>query len=377
MTGENPKMNEIKTTALKTTPLLERHKALGARIGPFGGWLMPIQYPEGIIAEHLWTRKSVSLFDICHMGEFFISGDPSKNGLDRIVTQGLASMRDGSCRYGFMLDGSGGIIDDVVVYKIGKEEWMLVVNAATIEGDEAHLRENLRIAGCLENKSDITGKLDLQGPASLSVLKKIVKEEIGKLSYYSFGMFSLLGEKVTISRTGYTGELGYEIYISDKNVGKLWDLLLDDSIVKPAGLGSRDTLRLEMCYPLYGQDIDRSTSPVEAGFDRFIDFKKDFIGKESVLKKKAADPGRRLVAFMSETRRSPRHNHKIFISGKEAGVVTSGSFSPSLGLGIGMGFVDKGFDAMPGCNIRTGDEASSIDAVICDRPFYKKGSARG
>lgn len=355
---------------LKTTPLKDEHMRLGAKMAPFGGWLMPIQY-SGIIAEHQWTRKEAAVFDICHMGEFLIRGDADKSGLNRIVTFDLKSMVVGSCRYGFMLNESGGIIDDLIVYRVAPEEWMLVVNAATTEGDAAHIRRGLSSQAEFKNISDATGKLDLQGPRSQDVLKKLAGDEITRLGYYTFGCFELLGEHVIISRTGYTGELGYEIYISSSKARELWKILLADARVKPAGLGARDTLRLEMCYPLYGQDIDTNTTPIEAGMKSFVDMDKEFAGKRPLSEGAAL---RRLVYFKAQTRRSPRHNYRIHVNGADAGVVTSGSFSPSLGCGIGMGYVYV--SAPAGTQVILKDNEIEIPAVVTERPFYKAGTAR-
>ena len=206
---------------LQKTPLYQEHLNLGAKMAPFGGWIMPIQY-QGILFEHAYTRKEASLFDICHMGEFLLEADPVSSGLDRIVTQNIVSMPLGSCRYGFMLNRGGGVMDDLIVYRLKKNEWLLVVNAATIKSDEDHLRENLIDGNCLKNISLETAKLDLQGPKSRECLSKILGSGIEKLKYYTFANFIFEKEDCLISRTGYTGELGYELYISEKKVKKLW-----------------------------------------------------------------------------------------------------------------------------------------------------------
>lgn len=356
---------------LKKTPLAGEHESLGAKLAPFGGWLMPIQY-FGIIAEHNWTRKEVSLFDICHMGEFIIRADAVKSGFNRIVTFDLTAMKPRACRYGFILNDAGGIIDDLVVYKISENEWMVVVNAATTEADEAHFRKYLSHGTDFQNVSSTMAKLDLQGPRSLEVLKGFVGSTVADLGYYTFGYFSLLGEKVIISRTGYTGELGYEIYITNGKVKELWNALLADKRVKPAGLGARDTLRLEMAYPLYGQDITIDTTPIEADKARFVDLKKDFIGRDALLKN--IKPARKLINFMADSRRAPRHNYKIFSNGQCAGIVTSGSFSPSVSCGIGMGYVDT--PCPIGTKIMLKEGNIEIMATVTKGPFYKNGSAK-
>ncbi len=356
---------------LMKTPLIDEHQRLGARLAPFGGWLMPIQY-SGIIAEHVWTRSKVSLFDICHMGEFMIRADALESGLNRIVTFDLATLKDGGCRYGFILNDAGGIIDDLVVYRISGSHWMVVVNAATIDGDEAHFRKHLSPGTDFKNVSSALGKLDLQGPRSLDVLKALAGPGAAALGYYTFGYFSLLGEKIIISRTGYTGELGYELYISADKVKELWNMLLTDARVRPAGLGARDTLRLEMSYPLYGQDLTADTTPLEADKGKFVDMKKEFIGKAALSKK--SKPARKLINFTADSRRAPRHNYRIFSGGNDIGIVTSGSFSPSLSCGIGMGYADLTCISGSRIMLKAGD--IEIPATMTEGPFYKKGTAK-
>jgi len=355
---------------LKLTPLIEEHKKLGAKLSEFSGWLMPIQY-EGIISEHNWTRRLASVFDICHMGEFIIYGEPEKSNLEGILTVSLANMPCGVCRYGFMLNENGGIIDDLIVYRIQHDKWMLVVNAATIDKDEVHLKKYLSPDSKLENVSAKMEKLDLQGPLSQAVLKEFVGDGVAGLKYYTFAYFSILGEDNIISRTGYTGELGYELYLSNEKIKELWNLLLKDERVKPVGLGARDTLRLEMGYALYGQDIDESISPQEANLEAFVDYGKDFIGRDALLDKKKKGITKKLVYFIADSRRVPRHNYKIYANKKEIGVVTSGSFSPSLFCGIGMGYVENGYDKLESKIILKKDKVE-IDATITSKPFRRE-----
>jgi aminomethyltransferase len=358
---------------LKSTPLLDNHKELGAKLAPFGGWLMPIQY-SGIIDEHNWTRKSAGIFDICHMGEFIIEADLTKGNLNELVTVNLQAMSVGSCRYGFMLNEQGGVIDDLLVYRTGSAAWLLVVNAATTAADEVHLYKHLSGAARFENISTALGKLDLQGPEAAAVLRKLAGPGIDTLQYYTFAYFTLLGEKIIISRTGYTGELGYELYMPVEKIRELWKTILTDQRVRPIGLGARDTLRLEMGYGLYGQDIDTDTSPLEAGYSRFIDWDKEFIGKPALLKQKQNNHYRRMIYFVADSRRSPRHNYRILHHGEDLGSVTSGSFSPSLGVGIGMGYVARPIAL--GEEITLKEAAISISAKVVDRPFYKHGSIK-
>lgn len=360
--------------ALKRTPLYDQHVALKAKMVPFGGWDMPLQY-EGILAEYEDTRHGVTVFDTSHMGEFFIDGDFRAGGLDKIVTQPLADMPLKTCRYGAMLNEQGGVIDDLIVYRLASERWMIVVNGSTTEKDARQFQAQLTSQAKFSDRSMQTGKLDIQGPSSRKILSSFIKG-IEALEYYAFDHFDVLGEKVLVSRTGYTGELGYEIYFPWGKTALLWAELLKRG-GKPAGLGVRDVLRIEMGYSLYGHELEENISPLDAGLNRFIDWEKDFIGKEALLKQKAAGVTRAIACFVSETRRSPRAGQTIFSpDGQARGVVTSGTFSPSLERGVGLGFIAKD-QAKPGGKILCGDEKSTIEAQIAGRPVYKKGSLRG
>jgi aminomethyltransferase len=356
---------------LKETPLSNIHRESGAKMAPFGGFLMPIQY-QGIIAEHNWTRESCSIFDICHMGEFIVQGDYLKSGLDRIVTMRLKDMPLQSCRYGFMLNDRAGVVEDLIAYRVEEEEWMLVVNASNISKDEENISRNLNWDSHFKNISSNIAKLDIQGPLSLDVLKSFLGDRVAKLCYYTFDDFMIDGEEHLISRTGYTGELGYEIYSKNSQVKSLWERLLRDKRIKPAGLGARDTLRLEMGYSLYGQELDQDITPLEAGLMRFVDMEKDFIGRDALIKKSKRGADKSLVALVTEQRRSPRAGYKIFSSGEEVGYVTSGSFSPSLGFAIALGYVKRGFDKV-GLKLKIVNAETEIEAKLVKRPIYKEG----
>lgn len=362
-------------TVLKQTPLKEEHLKLNARMVPFAGWLMPVQY-EGILREYEHCRGKASLFDTCHMGEFFIHGNAVKCGLDRIVTQNIIDLPIKQSRYGMMLNDDGRVIDDLIVFRIAEEEWMIVVNAGTIDKDKDIFLNYLSDKSIFKDQSDQTGKLDIQGPLARDILCEF-NLSVGQLKYFCFDEFDILGHKCLISRTGYTGELGYEIYGSAELTVQLWQKLLEKRDVKPAGLGARDVLRLEVGYSLYGQDINETTSPLEAGLSRFCDFKKDFIGKEALEKEKETGPKRRCVSFISDSRRSPRHHHKIFNKDeKEIGVVTSGSFSPHLKKGIGLGLVAGDLSLKSGDTMYFGEEKNKMAATVSSRPFYNKGSLK-
>ncbi len=363
----------LQQTALKQTPLYHQHCLLGAKMVGFGGWDMPLQY-EGILAEYAVTRRAVSIFDTSHMGEFIIEGSLQDSGLDRLVTQRLSDLAIGACRYGALLKEDGGVLDDLIVYRLAHKKWMVVVNGATMEKDAAHFVENLTSKAEFRNISFEMGKLDIQGPGSRELLSRFIKG-FEKLSFYTFGEFDVLGTKAIVSRTGYTGELGYEIYFPWERTKELWDKILSLG-AKPAGLGSRDVLRLEMGYSLYGHELDENISPLDAGLERFIDWDKDFIGKSALLKQKHSGLLRELVAFISDTRRSARSGFKIFsLDRQEIGVVTSATFSPALERGIGLGFVATGH-GKKGQKFFVGDGQKNFEVVVTAKPFYKQGTFR-
>jgi len=363
----------VSETTLRKTPLYQEHVRLKAKMVPFGGWDMPLQY-AGILAEYGATRRDVTVFDTSHMGEFFVEGEAAASGLDRLVTQRLSDLPAGSCRYGALLNEQGGVLDDLIVYRLAGSRWMVVVNGSTMEKDAAQFRSVITDEGKFSNVSFSTGKVDIQGPKSLTLLSTFI-HGIEKLKYYTFAELNVLGTKAIVSRTGYTGELGYEIYFPSERVAKLWNKILSLG-AKPAGLGARDVLRLEMGYSLYGHELAENISALEAGMDRFIDWDKDFIGKAGLLTEKETGVKRRLVGFLSKTRRSPRGDFHIFSpDGKKIGIVTSGTFAPALERGIGMGLVDAGFETMGG-KVLIGKEGNMFEAQITERPFYKQGTYR-
>ncbi len=358
----------------QVTPINSRHRDLKALMAPFGGWDMPIQY-EGIIAEHAWCRQKSALFDICHMGEFIFQGDFEAGGLEDVFTFSVKSIPHGRSRYGFLLNDEGGIIDDLIVFRLAADTVMIVVNAATADNDFAVISQRLK-GGAFTNITDATGKLDIQGPLSRDVMVDAFGEAVAAIPYFKFITMDILGVEAIVSRTGYTGELGYEIFIQADKVCDLWDLLLEDERVKPAGLGARDVLRLEVGYSLYGSDIDEQTTPLEAGLGGFVNFDKSFIGKEALLRKKGEGVKRQKVAFKVSSRRSPRHHYEIFSGNQQVGTVTSGVFSPMLGYGIGIGFVDGG-EYPVGAPLTILHERVSMEAEVCELPFFTGGSVRG
>lgn len=361
---------------LRETPLAGRHRDRDALMAPFGGWSMPIRYEEGILAEHRWCREKAALFDICHMGEFLYRGDIAAGGLEDVFTFSVASIPEGRSRYGFLLNERGGIIDDLIVFRLGGDEAMIVVNAATAGNDFSVISSRLKGGAEFEDVSASTGKLDPQGPLSREVLSGLFGKEIAAIPYFRFITTGILGSRAIVSRTGYTGELGYEIFLPAEKTPELWDRILSDPRVKPAGLGARDLLRLEMGYSLYGSDIDETVTPLEAGLASFVDFDKGFVGREALLAQRAEGLKRAKAAFRVDSRRAPRHGYGIWMDDRRIGAVTSGSFSPMLGCGIGLGLVEADACAQ-GTKFMLRHENVSMQATVCDLPFYKGGSVRG
>lgn len=351
------------------TPLGQWHRDHGAKMAPFAGWNMPIQY-EGIIVEHEHTRKAVALFDICHMGEFLVRGAGAAAALSRAVTHNLETLKPGKCRYGFLLNEAGNTLDDLIVYRFEEDSFMLVVNGACVTTDFAALRERLPAAVELVDISNQMGKIDLQGPLALDVLETVLGENFHDLGYFSFRETTFAGGKLLVSRTGYTGELGYELYLPWDKVLSLWEALLGDARVKPAGLGARDTLRLESGLPLYGHELDSSHNPSEAGMGKMLTSTADYVGKAG-----AQDVRQVLMPLRIEGRRAARAGDALLLpSGEEVGVVTSGSFAPSLGCVVAFAWADAAHAHVKEFHVRAARAA--LPAVVVELPFYAEGTAR-
>ncbi|HBG04711.1 MAG: glycine cleavage system protein T [Geobacteraceae bacterium GWC2_58_44] len=359
---------------LKATPLRAHHEELKALMAPFGGWLMPIQY-AGIIAEHKWCREKAALFDICHMGEFLFRGEIEADGLENVFTFSVKGIPVGRSRYGFLLNEGGGVIDDLIVFRLAEDEVMVVVNGATIDNDFSVIRSRLKEGAQFTDISGQIGKLDLQGPLSRELLVELFGSEIGSIPFFKFIRTRILGVDAIVSRTGYTGELGYEIFLPSDKVTELWELLLKDARVAPAGLGSRDLLRLEVGYSLYGSDLDEQTTPLAAGLSSFVKLDKEFVGKAALLQEQQAGAARVKVAFRVNSRRAPRHHYEIFHEGAQVGAVTSGAFSPMLSCGIGLGYVKPEAAAL-GSRLVIRHERVEMEAVVVELPFYAGGSLR-
>lgn len=354
---------------LATTPLTKWHRENGAKMAPFAGFDMPVQY-KGIIIEHNHTRSKAGIFDISHMGEFKLSGTGAKDALNKVVSHDLETLAPGKCRYGFLLNAAGGINDDLIIYCLAEDEYMLVVNGACREKDFNHIQTNLPADITLVDISDETAKIDIQGPESLNVLNDLLGEPWNHLKYFNFEETDSAGFSMIVSRTGYTGELGYELYLPADNALEIWEKLAADERVEPVGLGARDTLRLEIGYPLYGQDLDEEHTPKEAGAGFFLKKETDYIGKSGLGEVKES-----LIALMIQGRRTARHHDEVLLpSGEKTGVVTSGSFAPSLGHCIALAYV-KAEDADNDTFVIKTARAE-IEAQKTALPFYKDGTAR-
>lgn len=330
---------------MKQTAFNEIHKALGAKMVPFAGYEMPIQY-EGIMAEHETVRTKAGLFDVSHMGEFWVTGEQAQEFVEYATANNVASMEKGQVQYSTMCLEDGGIVDDLLIYKFA-DRFLLVVNASNLEKDWNHLSELVpRFKDVqLTNGSDGISLLALQGPKSKNILSKLTSANLDSLEFYHFGIGDVSGMPMIISRTGYTGELGYELYHDPEESEKLWQALMEageEFGLKPIGLGARDTLRLEMKFCLYGNDINETTTPLEArlGWATDLDHT-DFLGKEALLTQKKAGLTRFLVAFEMLDRGLPRNGYEIFAGEENVGSVTSGGQSPTLKKGIGLAYIDK------------------------------------
>ncbi len=362
---------------LKKTPLNAKHVSLGAKMVPFGGWDMPVQYAEGIIAEHHHTRKQVSLFDTCHMGEFRIKGANAAKELDWIFPRGVAKQKVGTARYNFLLTDQGTVMDDLLIYRMDEEEFLIVVNAGTIDNDAARIKSLLSDTTEFVDESTATGKLDLQGPLSADILEKLGFDKKELPTNYKWIKTSVKGIPALLSRTGYTGELGFEFYVAADKVEELWDILTSFPEVKPAGLGARDTLRLEVGFPLYGNEMDEKTTPVEAGFAPMMGLKKrsNFIAAD--ILKDPAQVKKVLTPIVLEGRRAARHGNKVLSTdGKEIGIVTSGMFSPLVEKAIALAYINAEDKLEVDDDVLLQIGKKELQGKVVTFPFYKEGTVR-
>lgn len=359
---------------MKNTALTEKHITLGAKMVAFAGYNMPVQY-EGINAEHATVRSTVGVFDVSHMGEFILKGENALDLIQRVTSNDASKLYDGKVQYSCLPNEDGGIVDDLLVYRIDEKTYMLVVNASNIDKDWNWIQKFNASDVEMHNISDQTSLLAIQGPKAADALQSLTEIDLASMEYYSFkkGVFAGI-DNVLVSATGYTGAGGFEIYFENKYADQIWDAIFEagkEYGIKPIGLGARDTLRLEMGFCLYGNDIDDKTSPIEAGLGWITKFTKNFTNSEALLAEKEAGIKRKLIGFEMIDRGIPRHDYAIVDeNGNQIGVVTSGTQSPSLQKAIGMGYVSKEF-AKEGTEIYVDIRSNKIKAKVVKFPFYK------
>jgi aminomethyltransferase len=363
--------------AMKKTPLFERHQKLKATMIEFGGWCMPVQY-TAVIEEHRATRSAAGIFDICHMGEIEVRGTGARDLLQSVMSRNLDGQETGQMRLSVMPNVRGGIIDDLTVYKLGEEHYMVVTNAVTKDGDWEWIRKAQNEKGfrevTLRDISDATGKIDLQGPQSQVMLQKITLGNLAPLKFYHFMSTEVLGIPSIVSRSGYTGEDGFEIYADSRRIGEIFDALLSTGTpmgLKPVGLGARDTLRIESGMMLYGHEMDETVTPYEVVYGWLVDLTKEFTGCEALRKQKEEGVKKKLVGFEMIDRGIARHGYKVFGNGREIGRVTSGTFAPTLGKAVGFAFVDRTHDS-PGAEIGIEIRGQQARARVVPLPFYRR-----
>ncbi|UII80153.1 glycine cleavage system aminomethyltransferase GcvT [Flagellimonas sp. CMM7] len=360
---------------MKTIALSETHISLGAKMVSFAGYNMPVSY-EGVNIEHETVRKAVGVFDVSHMGEFLIEGPKALDLIQKVTSNDASKLVIGKAQYSCFPNETGGIVDDLIVYKIKEETYLLVVNASNIEKDWNHISKyNEAIGATMKDLSDEYSLLAIQGPKAVDAMQSLSSVNLSDIKFYNFVVGDFAGiEHVIISATGYTGSGGFEIYCKNSEVKQVWDKVLEAGAnfgIKPIGLAARDTLRLEMGYCLYGNDIDDTTSPLEAGLGWVTKFTKDFVNSEALAKEKEEGVKRKLIAFQIEEKGIPRNGYVILNEeGDEIGKVTSGTMSPSLSKGIGLGYVTKE-NSKVDSSIYIQIRKNQVPATIVKLPFYK------
>jgi aminomethyltransferase len=360
---------------MKDTALSAIHAALGAKMVPFAGYNMPVSY-QGINLEHQTVREKVGVFDVSHMGEFFVTGPNALSLIQRVCSNDASKLEDGEAQYSCFPNQDGGVVDDLIVYRIAADKWLLVVNASNIDKDWAWINAHNTMEASLENSSDHYSLLAIQGPKAIQAMQSLTQENLSAIKFYTFKINTFAGvENVIISATGYTGSGGFEIYCKNTQVAKIWTKVFEagaDWGIQPIGLAARDTLRLEMGYCLYGNDIDDTTSPLEAGLGWITKFNKDFINSESLKKQKELGVSNTLVGFELSQRGIPRQGYAIVdAQGNSIGRVTSGTMSPSMGKGIGLGYVPMALKEV-GSQIHIQIRNKIVPAMVVKLPFYKK-----
>jgi len=359
---------------MKETALTHKHIALGAKMVPFAGYNMPVQY-EGVNAEHETVRNGVGVFDVSHMGEFLLKGPNALALIQKVCSNDASVLFDGKAQYSCLPNGKGGIVDDLIIYRISEEAYFIVVNASNIEKDWNWISQHNDLGVEMQNLSDDYSLLAIQGPKAAEAMQSLTSVDLANMTYYTFQYGTFAGiENVMISATGYTGSGGFEVYVKNQDAEKLWDAVFEAGAafgIKPIGLAARDTLRLEMGFCLYGNDIDDTTSPLEAGLGWITKFTKDFTDAEFLKNQKETGLSRKLVAFEMIDRGIPRHDYPIQDANRNIiGKVTSGTMSPSMKVGIGLGYVsieNTALDQEIFIEIRE----KGVKAKVVKLPFYK------
>ena len=360
---------------MKNTALSHIHESLGAKMVPFAGYNMPVQY-EGVNAEHETVRTSVGVFDVSHMGEFFLKGENALALIQKVTSNDASKLVDGKAQYSCLPNNDGGIVDDLIVYKIADNDYMLVVNASNIDKDWNWISSHNDLGVAMTNASADYSLLAIQGPKAAAAMQSLTSIDLANMPYYSFQIGNFAGiENVIVSATGYTGSGGFEIYFKNEDAETIWNKIFEAGAafgIKPIGLAARDTLRLEMGFCLYGNDINDTTSPIEAGLGWITKFDKEFTNSANLKVQKEAGVTKKLVGFELIERGIPRHDYEIVdADGNNIGIVTSGTMAPSLGKGIGMGYVKTEFAAADS-EIFIQIRNNKVAAKVVKMPFYKK-----
>jgi aminomethyltransferase len=359
-------------TGLRHTPLYEKHRALGGKMVPFAGWEMPIQY-AGIVAEHRAVRRAAGLFDLSHMGEFFFEGASALKAIDGLVSSDIAGLEVGQARYGLLTNEKGTIVDDVIVYRVAPQRVMVVVNAANIEKDAAHVRRHLPSDVRFDDRSLSTALIAPQGPRAARILSRVAGMNVDDLMPFGVAETTVAGARATVARTGYTGEDGFEVFVANADAGHVWDALLDGGKsdgIQPIGLGARDTLRLESRFSLYGNEIDETTDPIEAGLAWTCKLDKRFLGRDVIAQKKESGPGRR-IAGLIVSGGVARHGHPATKDGGIVGVVTSGTFGPTVEKNIALAYLPTAL-AKIGSEVGVRIRDKDVPATVVKTPFYRR-----
>jgi len=360
---------------MKNTALSHIHESLGAKMVPFAGYNMPVQY-EGVNAEHETVRTSVGVFDVSHMGEFFLKGENALALIQKVTSNDASKLVDGKAQYSCLPNNDGGIVDDLIVYKIADNDYMLVVNASNIDKDWNWISSHNDLGVDMTNASDDYSLLAIQGPKAAAAMQSLTNIDLTNMAYYSFQIGEFAGiQNVVVSATGYTGSGGFEIYFKNEDAETIWNKVFEAGAafgIKPIGLAARDTLRLEMGFCLYGNDINDTTSPIEAGLGWITKFDKEFTNSANLKAQKETGVSKKLVGFELIERGIPRHDYEIVdAAGNNIGIVTSGTMAPSLGKGIGIGYVKSEFAAIDS-EIFIQIRNNKVAAKVVKMPFYKK-----